>query len=304
MTARCEHARLIRDGLPLAASGAVRRSGLRPVAVSALHDKLAAGAVTLFGPRLHLALVHSGVVDLTEPSGTWRAEAGQLVIVPPGRQGFVTAVTDAECFVVLMGEGLVDDLVRWALPSDELRRAVGPRAAIRRVALDDATFTRFESVFRRAVGAIGTGTRLRAVSEAVGLLARAEPFLTGQELAEPPTLALRREVAEASRLLAEQHAHPWTVPELAARVGLSPSALTRAFRAGLGVTPAAYLRQVRLHRFMDYLAWTGISVQDAAARVGWSAPSHARALMVRRHGMAPSQFRAQHRSRRDGPPAA
>lgn len=270
-----------------------------------MRDRLPAGAVTPFGPRMHVSLVRSGVLDLSEPQGTLRVRAGELVVVPVGHRGFVRAVADADSFVVMLDERFVVDVLRWATPVGGSRPVwlPGSGAGIRRVRVDASTARGLECRFATTVTAIRTQRPLRAMSAAIGLLSSVEPLMTdGDGEAVDRPVPLRREVAEACRLLTEDPAHPWTVPELGARVGLSASALTRAFRAGVGVTPAAYLRQVRLARFTSLLAETRLGVAEAAWRVGWLSASHARAMMVRHHGMSPRALRERLRHGPGAPP--
>jgi AraC-like DNA-binding protein len=263
-------------------------------AVCALRDRLPAGAVTAFGPRMHVSLVRSGVVDLSGSGGALRVRAGELVVVPPGHHGYVRAVTDADSLVVMLDERFVVDVLRWAMPAGGLDPVwlPGGRAGMYRVWLAPDAVAGFEHRFAKTVGTIRSRGPLRAMSAALRLLSSIEPLLTGgDDPAIGRPIALRREVAEARRLLTDDPAHPWTVPELASRVGLSASALTRAFRAGLGVTPAAYLRQVRLARFTRLLTETRLGIAEAAWQVGWSSSSHARAMTIRHHGMGPRALR-------------
>lgn len=243
---------------------------------------------------MHVSLVRSGVVDLSGSGGALRVRAGELVVVPAGHHGYVRAVEDADLLVVMLDERFVVDVLRWAMPAggpDPVWLA-GVRDGIYRVRLATDAVAGFEHRFAETVATIRSRSPLRAMSAAIRLLSRVEPLVSGggePAIGRPP--ALRREVGEARRLLSDDPAHPWTVPELAARVGLSASALTRAFRAGLGVTPAAYLRQVRLVRFTRLLTETRLGVAEAAWQVGWSSPSHARAMTIRHHGMAPRALR-------------
>ncbi|HCX83622.1 MAG TPA: hypothetical protein DHV14_00460, partial [Micrococcales bacterium] len=192
----------------------------------ALRDRLPAGAVTVFGPRMHVSLVRSGVVDLSGTGGTLRVRAGELVVVPAGHHGYVRAVEDADSLVVMLDERFVVDVLRWAAPAGGLHPAwlPGAHAGMYRVRLAPDVVAGFEHRFAKTVGTIRTQRPLRAMSAAIRLLSRVEPLVSGggePAIGRPP--ALRREVAEARRLLSDDPAHPWTVPELAARVSLSAS---------------------------------------------------------------------------------
>ena len=82
-----------------------------------------------------------------------------------------------------------------------------------------------------------------------------------------------------------------SVPELAARVRLSPSRFRDLFSAHTGVAPAQYLRQLRLRRARVLIERTFLSVKEVMALVGYNDPSHFSRDFRRFHGMAPSRLR-------------
>ncbi len=78
-----------------------------------------------------------------------------------------------------------------------------------------------------------------------------------------------------------------TLPQLAARIGLSPSHLARAFKARTGLTPHAWAAAERRSRFDERLAQAD-SVLDAALAAGYSGT---RALYEKPQAMTPAQRR-------------
>ncbi|MFI8631232.1 helix-turn-helix transcriptional regulator [Microbacterium sp. NPDC077663] len=113
-------------------------------------------------------------------------------------------------------------------------------------------------------------------------------------LAAPRHVFPRREVTLAAHALREDLAHSWSVTDLAGRVSLSPSQLTRLFRSDLGITPAAYLRQLRTDRMADLLLAERLSVGEAASRAGWASPNHASRAFTARYGISPRRFVSNH----------
>lgn len=102
----------------------------------------------------------------------------------------------------------------------------------------------------------------------------------------------RREVAEAVRLVREEHDRFWSVEMLARHVALSPSQLTRLFNRHLGFSPGKFLRHERIRRMARLLIVTDLSVSEAALRAGWRDSSSAcRAFRLDR-GVSPAQYRA------------
>ncbi|MFD9303368.1 GlxA family transcriptional regulator [Streptomyces sp. NPDC060048] len=89
-----------------------------------------------------------------------------------------------------------------------------------------------------------------------------------------------------------------TLPDMAAHARTSPSSLTRRFRAHTGRTPLQYLLHARLSEAQRLLRETGMSVEEIAARTGFSSSA-----VLRRHfrsltGATPRAYRQTHRGER------
>ncbi|UTW09359.1 bifunctional DNA-binding transcriptional regulator/O6-methylguanine-DNA methyltransferase Ada [Pseudomonas benzenivorans] len=93
-------------------------------------------------------------------------------------------------------------------------------------------------------------------------------------------------VAAACRLLSELEPAP-TLEQLAARIGLSPSHLVRAFKARTGLTPRAWLKARRRAELEARLPEAD-SVLEAALATGYSGT---RALYEAREALSPAQRR-------------
>jgi len=99
------------------------------------------------------------------------------------------------------------------------------------------------------------------------------------------------EVGSALALVHRQPSDPWTIAELAKRVGVSRSVLAERFRHFLGVPPMAYVMHWRLQLGAQLLASTSQSVAQIAAKVGYeSEPAFNRAFK-REFGSPPARFR-------------
>lgn len=99
------------------------------------------------------------------------------------------------------------------------------------------------------------------------------------------------EVGQALSLLHQDVAHPWTVEELAARVGLSRAALGRRFTALLGEPPMSYLAGWRLALAADMLVSSDATVAAIARQVGYRTPFSLSAAFKRVQGVSPQQYR-------------
>ena len=92
-----------------------------------------------------------------------------------------------------------------------------------------------------------------------------------------------------------------TVTALAAAVNLSPSRLTVLFRRETGVTPARFLRALRMERAKLLLERTFLTVKEVMAFVGVSDPSHFTRDFSRHHGVPPTRLRQRSWAADSGP---
>ncbi|WP_201294584.1 MULTISPECIES: AraC family transcriptional regulator [unclassified Nocardiopsis] len=106
---------------------------------------------------------------------------------------------------------------------------------------------------------------------------------------DPVRRTARPEVERARRILTEHLVAPPTLEELAARVGMGPFALSRAFRAAHGLPPHAYLNQVRVQRARELLA-AGRRSGEVAAEVGFADQSHLTRHFRRHLGVPPGSY--------------
>ncbi|HVG28223.1 MAG TPA: AraC family transcriptional regulator [Pyrinomonadaceae bacterium] len=112
-----------------------------------------------------------------------------------------------------------------------------------------------------------------------GWLAGARDPVTGQALA----------------LLHKRPADPWTISNLARRVGLSRTRLAERFRHFLGESPMAYLTRWRLRLGAEMLQSTEDSVAEVAAAVGYGSEAAFNRAFKREFGCPPGQFRRKRR---------
>ncbi len=125
----------------------------------------------------------------------------------------------------------------------------------------------FVETLRRYVNALPPGQ--------IGWLAGARDPIIGQALA----------------LLHKEPAYPWTVSNLARRVGLSRTRLAERFRHFLGESTMAYLSQWRLKLGAEILQSTEDSVAEVAAAVGYGSEAAFNRAFKRAFDCPPAQFR-------------
>ncbi|MEU1663943.1 AraC family transcriptional regulator [Streptomyces sparsogenes] len=107
-------------------------------------------------------------------------------------------------------------------------------------------------------------------------------------------------VGAALRLLHDTPAHPWTVADLAAGVGVSRAALARRFTTLVGEPPMAYLASWRIALAADLLRETDHTVDTIARKVGYANAFALSVAFKRLRGTRPSDHRNSKPGRRAG----
>ncbi|MBP1159429.1 MULTISPECIES: AraC family transcriptional regulator [Rhodococcus] len=145
---------------------------------------------------------------------------------------------------------------------------------------DDSSLLYNELVSSRLVDAVTTGLLLTAAHDS-------------RELLDSPAHAARPRTI--SRAIDAIHAHPeepWTVSGLAMLVGVSVRTLQDGFRRYVGVSPLAYLRDVRLERAHEDLIQadpSDVAVTDVAYRWGFQHLGRFALEYRKRYGQPPSK---------------
>jgi len=100
-------------------------------------------------------------------------------------------------------------------------------------------------------------------------------------------------VSQARAVIERQLREAPRIAELAQRVGLSHNQLIRRFRAELGMTPGAYLRQRRAEQARYLLTETTMPIQAVAAEVGVADLQQFNKLIRRVFGRSPTALRTE-----------
>ena len=106
------------------------------------------------------------------------------------------------------------------------------------------------------------------------------------------------QIRQAVALLHGDVAREWTLPTLAAAIGVSRSVLAARFREQMGETPLAYLRTVRLQRAMRLLVEGAGTLEQVAAQVGYGDAFGFSKAFKRAVGISPGEFRRRDVSER------
>ena len=98
-------------------------------------------------------------------------------------------------------------------------------------------------------------------------------------------------LAAMIELMSSHVADPLTAEDLANLCGISTRQLVRLSQAGLGASPMAFYRNVRLGKAAEMLAQTSMSIEAIAVATGFTNRSHFSSAFRRRYGAAPARSR-------------
>ncbi len=258
-------------------SGAVYPAGTHP---ADHHFNWSRGRVL---EALQVVLITNGRGWLeTRDLGRKRIEAGTAFVLLPKvwhRYRPDPATGWEESWIEVQGP-LVEKLLRNAVFS--------PAAAVRRVGVGGNIEAALEAVHSLARHA-GPGFDAQLAAGAFGVLAAWE------KSRQIPAVRSRMAgaLAEAERYLAEHLGEPVNIEALARGLGVAYSHFRRAFKLHTGYAPWQYVIQLRLSRVRRLLAASEMTLDDAAARVGFSSAFHLSAAFKRAYEIAPDRWRRQ-----------
>ena len=90
----------------------------------------------------------------------------------------------------------------------------------------------------------------------------------------------------------DHYADKISLDQIAGNMYLSPFYISRIFKAETGNTPIHYLIDIRMEKAMEFLRQeAGLSIQEAAARVGYDDAYHFSKLFKKKFGISPSAAR-------------
>jgi len=143
------------------------------------------------------------------------------------------------------------------------------------------------------MAATGPGSEAVVSRLTDALLAQAlrRSLLEADRAAGGPTAVGDPQVARALRLIRERPDHPWSVPALAAAVGMSRSAFAERFRAATGETPMQNLTRYRLTRAAEYLRTTNAGIREIARLTGYESEVSVSKAFRRHFGVSPGAYR-------------
>lgn len=205
-------------------------------------------------------------------------EPGQITLLPAGRSACWKVETPPQ----------VNTLNLYIAP--DLVAAVADRAAVflqRPPWFQDPHLLRLAELLGEEIeadcpaGTLYSDTLVRAIAaRLIGRYAEAP-------LSAPVLRSARHEIRQAKEILLSSLAEDHSIESLSRAVGLSPSHLSRLFKAGTGKSLYAFLLESRLDAAHTLLRTGRANVSEAAAACGFYDPAHLARHFRRRYGAAP-----------------
>ena len=106
-------------------------------------------------------------------------------------------------------------------------------------------------------------------------------------------LAERRPLRDLQSWIADNLDADLRVEALADRAAMSPRNFARFFRRETGITPAAYVEELRVERARQLLEESAEPIELISARCGFGTPETMRRAFARRVGIPPADYRAR-----------
>lgn len=214
---------------------------------------------------------------------------GSVIAVRPGQwHGYVDCVS-ADVFNLYLGPELLRRELLWTLDHPDLARfllrggrTIEPLAA--------STVTTLVGWLSELAGRTTThhsptaAVMLGLLCCALGEIATAT-FETGSRGSISPA------VRGALLVMADEPSQPWTMDELADRVGISVPHLHRTFTAEVGTSPMAWLARTRVELAASLLIQDSRPVAEIAHRVGWPDPNYFSRRFREITGASPTAYR-------------
>ena len=246
-----------------------------------------------FAGPLSIKTVICGSAAWQTGSARYVIEPGQALVLND-REEYETVVDSphpVETFCVFFARGYVEDAVHAAAASS-VRLLDGPAPPplnfIERVHFDRGLLNRVMALRddRSERNVVALASLLAGMHENLGARVAALPALravTREELA--------RRIRRATDFIHANIALPLRLADIASAAAMSPFHLHRTFASFHGVTPHAYVANLRFERARSLLRTTRRPVLDIAMSCGFESLGSFTTAFTRRFGIPPARFR-------------
>lgn len=145
--------------------------------------------------------------------------------------------------------------------------------------------------FRNIVGNITTGNPREFLLMRAGLLRLIEPFMPSDWDSIHPDRENVERLKPALELLSNRYNRSFDLGATARAVNMHPAYMSDLFRRTFGVSPRAYVMDLRLSRAQNLLLTTDRRISDIAAECGFDDPLYFSRAFRKRCRFSPREFR-------------
>ena len=104
-------------------------------------------------------------------------------------------------------------------------------------------------------------------------------------------------ISDAQNLIEHNLSGQISVADLAEKLGINPSYLTRIFKQKLSKSPKDYILDLKIKRAKELLKTTDVSVTDIARSIGFDDPLYFSRLFKKRTNLTPTEYRIKKQSK-------
>lgn len=104
-------------------------------------------------------------------------------------------------------------------------------------------------------------------------------------------------ICDAQNIIEHNLSGQISVADLAEKLGINPSYLTRIFKQKLSKSPKDYILDLKIKRAKELLKTTDVSVTDIARSIGFDDPLYFSRLFKKRTNLTPTEYRIKKQSK-------
>ena len=239
---------------------------------------------------VEIAVVSRGTgVHITRDE-THAIQRGSVIHIRPGTSHAYAETNDLSTFNLYLAPELLHRELAWIIEYPELARALlggQPNLGL----LDEFTCTRVLGWLEQIHEYSGGPNAATLVGLATCVLDSFKELALSARPAPDSTIA--RGVITMMALMHDDLSARWTIAKLSRATNSSASAVHRAFKVHVGITPMAWLNQARGEAASAELVLTDLTVAEIGRLVGWGDANYASRRFRSIFGLTPTEYRSR-----------
>ena len=248
-----------------------------------------------------LVFFNAGSSRVVTPKRTFHCVKGDLIIIPPGMMHLSQCLTDnveRYCVHFDFESGHPKQNPPYVFVGKRKFISDNAKPAPKWLPMEFPFFRRFGDS-RKPLELLKEMFHIHPPEDAAGALKRKALLINllalsleedEQPLHLSPSGKSMRTVLKVKGHIDQHYAEDIVVDELARLFKTTTSHLCRIFRENLGVTPARYLRRVRLEEARRQITETSLSIAEISYAVGFNDPNYFARAFRAEYGIQPSKY--------------